>query len=271
MPKLPVLATVQRSYRIVFDNFQPLWEISSRWVMAAGVAFVVSQLWLSSQTGERVDDGMMLPVAILAIAMFVVIVRWHRVIIQRLAPTATASNALNAGVIYFLGSMVLGAVAAIPAIGLTLVLMSLTHIAPYLGEFASEFLPMLIAAGVGVGLFAACRLSLVLPGGAIGDFGMTLRKSWQLTRGNGWRMFIGSALSSGPAYVVSEGIDRALDNMPAMSGSQSVLTIVLILSVALMAVATVIQASFLSYAYLFFAGASEGSDHIVQAPPALER
>jgi hypothetical protein len=284
MPKLPVLATVQQSYRVVFGNFQSLWEISLRWVIAAGVAFVVGHLLLSIPVegepsphdlpaGEQVAARTSLSVAILSIAIYVLVVRWHRVIIKGMTPIATQRTALSAGWLYLARSIALGVAAVFAIMLLSLVPVPLVRGTPFPSELKSLLVSIIMPAGFVAAVFIVCRMSLILPGGAIGDFTMTLRKSWMLTRGNGWRMFLGSALSSGPAFVVNVGLDRLPDILPTASGNQVVLTILLIQSIALLAIAVVIQASFLSYAYLFFAGgaATEGDDHIVQAPPALER
>lgn len=288
MPKLPVLATVRKSYGIVFGNFQSLWDISSRWAVAAGLAFVVSYLLLSlpvegdpsqfepPSAGQRVADRTSLSIAILGIAIYVVVVRWHRIVIQRLEPMATKRSALSGGLLYLIRSIALGVAAILAIMLLALMPAPLIRVAPFPSELKSALLPSLMLTGVVAAVFIVCRLSLILPGGAIGDFAMTLRKSWQLTRGNGWRMFLGSTLSSGPAFVVNAAFDRIFDNLPTASGNSLVLTIVLIQSIGLLIIAVLIQASFLSYAYLFFVysattDSTEGGNHIVHAPPAFER
>ncbi len=76
-------------------------------------------------------------------------------------------------------------------------------------------------------LLVVSRLSLVLPAGA------TFGRPWALTRGNALRILAGSALSSGPVFVVDIVLNAFLEALPNMSAGVPSLVAVLILSLVL--------------------------------------
>lgn len=70
---------------------------------------------------------------------------------------------------------------------------------------------MVVIGGALVLLFLVVRFLPVFPGISVGDAAMSLRRSWALTRGNGWRMFGATLLvllSSLPISMVKFFIDE---------------------------------------------------------------
>jgi hypothetical protein len=84
-----------------------------------------------------------------------------------------------------------------------------------------------------------------------------MRRAWQMSRGNSWRILAGSALASGPVIVVDVLINGFVEALPSMSGNIASLLAMLTLSLLLFVLTAIVQASFLSYAYKFL---SAGND-----------
>lgn len=288
MPKLPVLPTVGKSYRFVIGNFQLLGESGARWAVAAGIAFVVSHLLVRLPSddhmppfeelpaGARVAEVTGLSVSIILLAMYFIVVRWHRTLILDTAPTLKKSTATGRAILYMARSTFLGmasmAIFALMALLPIPLLRALSFPMELMPAVFSIYIPATFVAT----LLIIGRFCLILPGGAVGHFAMTLRKSWQHTRGNGWRILLGSVLAAGPVFFANTMFNSVFDSLPYAADNTMVLTLVLAQSLALLIVAAVIQASFLSYVYLFFSEPpaptlSAANDQTVHAPPAFER
>jgi hypothetical protein len=97
------------------------------------------------------------------------------------------------------------------------------------------------------------RLSMILPAGAVGDYHVTMRRSWAMTRGNAMRLLAGSVLSSGPVVIVNvvvNSLEKALPTIVTVSVPSLLAAIAL--SILLSVVTAIVQAGFLSHAYRFF-------------------
>jgi hypothetical protein len=106
--------------------------------------------------------------------------------------------------------------------------------------------PIYMASICGVLVFG--RLSIALPAIATGDNTMTLARSWNLTRGNTWRIFWGIAFCAIPFNFVSKILNRFLDKQLETEGTAFVGPLVAIIVVDTMGYA--VTAAFLSHAYL---------------------
>jgi len=169
-------------------------------------------------------------------------------------PAETRRGATGAALLYFGRSLLLTAGGFAIAIICGLLPISLTRDLID-GDVRWWVALFCILGGIAAAIIVVGRLSLVLPAGAVGDYGVTLRRAWALTRGNSFRMFAGTVLSSGPVFlvnVVSNGLLEALSTAPASVPS---LLAALTLSILLFVLAAVVQASFLSYAYKTLAAA----------------
>ena len=114
--------------------------------------------------------------------------------------------------------------------------------------------PVFVSIAMVTALVVVVRLSLVLPAAAVGDFTMTLRKSWVTTRGSSWPILAGSVLTSGPSIAANIALNGVAEWIPQASGGAAVIVGAMVLSMGLAILAAVFEASFLSYAYLFFVG-----------------
>jgi hypothetical protein len=129
-----------------------------------------------------------------------------------------------------------------------------------------------ILAGVVISCVVSVRLVLVLPGTAVADRTTTLRRSWQLTRGNAWRLIEAflllsltpviafailaaaawatgipaAALNTGPIFWVSFGDKTGSSGAELTAG----VAVVNLLSLVLNYWSAVLVATFLSLVYL---------------------
>ena len=63
------------------------------------------------------------------------------------------------------------------------------------------------------------RVILVFPGIALERREMTLARSWALTRGNSWRLFLGVLMAATPLLVLGTGLDVLAELMLARGGA----------------------------------------------------
>lgn len=262
--KLPVLATVAATYRSVRERAAGLALLSRGTAIAAGVAFALSygvvqvlsghedSGFQQAPVGERVAAMTSLSVLIVTIGLFMIIVKWHRMIVRDIPSVATRGRVTRAALLYLARGLLLGAFGFAIALLCGLVPVALARGLAIASDVRWWMTLACIMTGIAAALVVTGRLSMVLPAGAVGDYHVTLSRSWALTRGNSWRIVVGSLLSSGPAFVVNIALNGLIDAMPRMSGSVTSLLIATMFSLVLFVVTAIIQASFLSYAYRFF-------------------
>lgn len=271
--KLPVLATVAATYRSVKAHAADLALLSRTTAIIAAAAGVLGfgavQLlpaddqrggaFLALPAGERVASYTSLAVLVVAVGVFIVIVRWHRMIVRDTEPAATRAGATRAAMLYFVRGMLLGWLGAAIAVVLGLLPVTLSRDVPIPGDVRWWFTLACIIGGIVAALFVVVRFSLVLPAGAVGDYRLTLSRAWSISRGNGWRLVTGSLLSSGPMMAANIGLNGLLEALPTMSASEASLVAALVLSLLLFVVTAIVQASFLSYAYRYLADVGVGA------------
>jgi hypothetical protein len=261
--KLPVWATVRATYRSVKEHAEALVLVSRGTATAAVVAVVLSygavQLVLTDErradeflnmpAGERVAAYTSLAMLVVLFGLFVIVVRWHRMIVRDIAPDATRPRATRAAMLYFARSLLLGAIGGAIGIVCGLLPVTLMRRLPIPDDVGGWLTVASIVCGVLAALLTVGRLSLILPAGAIGDYHVTMRRAWQMSSGNSWRILTGSVLASGPVFVANVVLNGLIDALPSMSTSVPSLLAMLTLSLLLFVVTAVVQASFLSYAY----------------------
>jgi hypothetical protein len=197
MEPLQVLQIVQRTVGEVFGNLAGLAAVAGLWVL-----LVLALLLLAESPGIPLTVAGPLAAAALLLnwlGMLAVAVAWHRHVIRgdRLAPPM-APPQLRVLLYALRGYLLLlpGSLASLPAVALgfalVVVLMSLEG-----GRFEVWVLPVLVVVflpAVVLHLLVTARLVLVLPGTAVNDRRMTFRRSWELTRGNTWRLLTATFL-----------------------------------------------------------------------------
>lgn len=269
-PKLPVWATVRQAYAAVREQSHVLAKIAQRWGIAAAAGLALG-VWLVGAlppdqfpTKERVAMMTSLPVLILGLGAYVIIVRWHRLVVQSLTAEQTRPGAVGSGVLYFARAMFLIAVGVCVALVGSLLPITLTR-KLLEGDAQWIFAAVVTAMAITAALALLARLCLILPAGAVQDYSVTLRRSWSLTNGNTMRMLAGSALASGPAVVMNFVINAAARASETTARDATAIGLVTVFSLVLAIIAGVIQAGFLSYAYMFFTGRGG----IVSQPPSV--
>lgn len=278
--KLPILTALRATYGSIRAHSDALPTLARGTALVAAVAAALSvasvQLilsdeheavaFLASPPGERAAAYTSLASLVVLLGLFVIIVRWHRMIVRDIAAVETRRKVAGAAALYFARGVLVGWIGL--AIAVVAGLLPLTW-ARDLGMPADVRWVFSVAwiAGVIIGaLLIVGRLSLILPAGAVGDYQVTMSRAWELSRGNSWRILTGSMLASGPVALANVALNGLFDALPTTNASVPALVAALILSLVLFVVTAIVQASFLSYAYRFLAG-----DHIVQTPLALER
>lgn len=264
--KLPVWATVRATYRSVTEHIGALVLVSRGTATAAVIAAVLSygavQLVLTDErradeflnmpAGERVAAYTSLAMLVVLFGLFVIVVRWHRMIVHDMAPDATRPRATRAALLYFARALLLGAIGGAIGIVCGLLPVTLMRRLPIPDDVGGWLTVASIMGGILAALLAVGRLSLILPAGAVGDYHVTMRRAWQMSRGNSWRILAGSVLASGPVFVVNIVLNGFIEALPSMSASVPSLLAMLTLSLVLFVVTAVVQASFLSYVYRYF-------------------
>lgn len=259
--KLPVLATVRQAYGALKAHAEGFGAIAKVSVIVAIVALFISvalyaaasndAAFASLSTGEKASAVTSLFTLVFGVGIYIIIVRWHRLLVRDLSPMATRRGAFGGSILYMARAFFLGAMAASVAVLSALLPIALTReILP--ADIRWYFAVAVTVLAIGIGFALAARLSLILPAGAVGDRHINLRRSWEITRGNTLRLLGGSMLSSGPAIAMNV-VSNAADQINRASGSDvTTLAAFAVWSLVLLGVALVIQASFLSYAYVFF-------------------
>ena len=228
--KLPFWRTVIDAHVLTFQNLGALVRIGWPWalLLVATSAALNWAIWpyeeAAREAGEFGTYGTFLPVLSSMLIGALVAVPWHRLILTNTElPPAQAGAYLKPALRYFLWLVALAALAALPVwllwtSGLGSGLFSgmagdasageaAVPQAAGAGAAAEEELPPLgatdhaifaaIALAVVLGplavlSFVPTRLSLILPAIALQADAFTASDSWQATRGNFWRLYLGS-------------------------------------------------------------------------------
>ena len=259
-PKLPVLTTVRQAYAAILGHSDALGQISRNWLIATAVALLLGYLaFIGPQETERSFDraakgaAVITSLAFLVLLMgaYVVIVRWHRMIIRGIAPGETGTRAMSGAFLYFARATLLGMLGLTTALVMSMLPITLCH-GIIEGEARRIFAIVVTALAVVLALIVVARLSLNLPATALGDWTVNFRRSWELTRGNTLRLIAGTLLASGPALTMNVVTEIAIRADEAARGNAAVIAAVTVVTLLIAIVAGVIQAGFLSYAYVFF-------------------
>lgn len=244
MSKLPATRLARHAYLDTLANARGLVRVGGPWLLLAWA------LLLLARNGPSLFEA----AANLAITLGVaaIAVAWHRHILlgepltKRMAPVdirvaryflLTVLIAMGLTVLPFMALLALGGGAFLRGEG-----------PPAGGSAALVLVPALVIAC----LYAALRVQLVFPATAVGDAEMTFGRSWNLTAGNGWRLFAGFLLVTLPVAAAAIGLALLLAAAAEATSSIVLLALADLAGLANPWVQTPLIASFLSYAYLWF-------------------
>lgn len=246
MSKIPTLRLVRHAYFDLVGAWRSLVQAGGLWLILP---------WVLHTAGGPLlvllgDVALLVGIAAVAVA-------WHRRLLLGEPPPARYAP-INAHVGRYLGFWVLlVALSTAPSFVLA---------AALLGGAAAEGQepgagPVLAIAALALAcLLAAMRLQLVFPAAATGDRAVTLRTSWEATRGNGWRLLAGVLMVSVPPAVAGALLAVALSGLAEATGSLVLGWLARLAPIAGAWLQAPLLSAFLSFAYLHLrAGGDPGA------------
>lgn len=266
--KLPLLATIAGAYRTTFAQLGAFGLVAAVWGALVFVALFAVH-WLVWSPPEKFGVGSavlqfatILPSALIGASAAVV---WHRFVLRDEAVSVGRVFRVDGAVLRYAG-MVLALLLVSILAGSILVVAMIVPMQTFASALSLNIEPSFFETPLAtlLGLPALClvlapialvavRLMLRLPAIAVEDRGVMLHDVWQTTRGNSWRLYIGSLATIAPTQVgMLVGDLGAEDRLTASLSSAAVELIWL--------VAGLIFVTFMSLAYRhFFAAASSSA------------
>lgn len=247
---IAVWPLVRDSYRFVFRHIPLLVRLGWPWLLLAWLIGAGLELLLAAERGRIYGQLLAVPLLV-AFA-----VAWHRASLLGARLNKGPAASFGRTELRYLG-ILLGLLAlfllALILLGIVWLLLQGSWTA---GGPLSPYLIALLAAFGLLLLFFGLRFVLVFPAIAIGDRETGLRRSWQLTRGNGWPLFLGFIASCLPLtaakYAMIAGLGRVI--VTEGRGGLPELALLMPLFLVLDFVNTAAAVAFLSQAYAAFTG-----------------
>jgi hypothetical protein len=199
--KLPLFRTVGQAYALWIRNFSDLVRICGPWMVLMAPVLLIWNWMQSAHLAELVNvinsgqpfvDPNPVLTGLLVLAGKLVMlpplasaaVAWHRLLLRDEHPEGTYLRLDGTVGSYAILAFVLGMIITAPS--------SMTFLLPQTGP-ASETSSMIIVHALAsiviiVGIFIVPRLSLALPGIALGRTDVTIGTAWRVSKRNTWRM-----------------------------------------------------------------------------------
>lgn len=238
MERLPAARLARHAYLDTLANLQGLVRIGVPWLLLSWA------MLLLARTGPSLFEALANLAVTLGVAA--IAVAWHRHILLS-EPLSARMAPLDARVARYFALTVLIAVAMGVLPLLAIFTLSGGTGAPAVGSASLILVPAFLIAC----LYAALRLQLVFPATAIGDQAMGFGRSWALTRGNGWRLFLGFLLVTMPVAGLAIALSLLLGAATDATGSVFLLALTDLAAVLNAWLQAPLIASFLSYVYLW--------------------
>jgi len=199
--KLPLWRTIGQAYALWGGNLPDLVRVCWLWMLLMAPVFAFLAWWQAPRAIEllqvaRIGQPFVDPNPLLTMltqivgkvvglpALASIAVAWHRLLLKDEHP--------GAGVYLRLDGIVAGY--AVLAFWVGLITLAPSYVSVMLQSMAANGHPLVAGvqflAGVGTiaALFVGARLSLVLPGKALGRDDITFGAAWRVSKGNTWRM-----------------------------------------------------------------------------------
>ena len=219
-PKLPLWPTIRLSYTSYFRNFSDVLRISALWlslmaVLNAGTGWMQAT-WMTRVMADptprpNLSEPLEMTVlgnissVVMAFAAVSIAVAWHRRLVLDEPPGRSGGNVGTLGLWRAIAvTIVVCVIAAAPALTLLLVI-SVFGWMPAADDVIAPQTPALIAAFViadVAGIIILLRLCLLLPANATGNFTLTVKGAWRLSRGNAWRLWWGIVACALPPFLL---------------------------------------------------------------------
>ena len=255
---LPVFETVGQSLGYSFKNIGLMMRLSWLWVillLVLGAAFLAlfgDAAQIEGQTAP--DGGAIAGFAVLMIVYFLAIysiaVGWHRTLL--LGEQAGWINfRVGRREVGYLGyTLLVALLAAFPMLIGFLIVGALTSFSADSRERLGLGFIAVTAVGVVVMLLLMGRLQLVLPGTAVGDRRVGIRQSFDLTRGNSWRVLGGFLLIA--LIQVVPNVLSTLANPEIIDLGPMIGLVLNVVSIAIGIFLGFVAVSYMSFCYWFF-------------------
>lgn len=240
---LPLRRTVAQSYRFAIQHFPVLVRVGWLWFLLAYAGATLAPI-LTATAGMPVFAH--LGDIVMMVAGTAVLVAWHRAIAALDNGPRTALFGRRETHYLGLGIAMLVAI-YIPVVAM----MTITHLSP---DDPPKVAISMLAAGFLVVAVSINRLILVFPAVALGlkDFG--LRRSWDLTGGNTWRLFLGVIACSAPPLVISASLTAAAEIASGRGAAWWIGRPLEFMSAVAMFVQLAVVGGFLSFVFDHFVG-----------------
>lgn len=245
MYKLPVWQTIADSYRFTFGNIGLLIKISLVWLIVSyAIGFVIGiVIGLTGSPGIWLNLFLVkiMPALVWLIAISAIAVAWHRACLLEERATGLFAAPLRKRVWkFFIVSIVFSGLAYLLFILASIVILQ------FGGSNWLSGLLMVVVFLLIVLLFV--RLNLLFPAIAIESVGVTLERSWHLTKGNAWRLILGNIVCLVPVSFVA-GVIVDWSGALTEAGRWVLASAIAFAGQALTFLAVAILAAFLSFTY----------------------
>lgn len=200
MSILPLRRTVAQSYRFAVRHFALLVRVGWLWFLLAYAGAILAPI-LAAEAGIPILSH--LGEIVMMVAGTAVLVAWHRAIAAQDGAPRTALFGWRETRYLALGIAMLVAI-YVPVIAM----IAISHLSP---DNPQKLAISLLAAVFLVIAVTINRLILVFPAVALGLPAFGLKRSWSLTAGNTWRLFLGVIACSAPPLAISAGLTAAAE------------------------------------------------------------
>jgi hypothetical protein len=269
--KLPLWRTIGQAYAVWIGNFPDLVRIVWLWLLLMAPLLAILNWWQvpyltgllrASASGRPFADPN--PVLTLAVQIGSVVimlpvlasvaVAWHRLLLRGEHPGQGAYIRLDGIVVgYAVLAFWIGLIALAPSY-----LSLLFQVVTGTSATAQDGLALVVQSLAGlvsiIGFFIVGRLSLALPGKALGRDDVTLGTAWRVSKHNTWRMVWAYFFCILPWSLIAGGLSYWLLRTDY---SQATITLIMVVMNLLSIVANMISVGMLSLAYHHFFERSE--------------
>jgi hypothetical protein len=229
--KLPLWRTMGQAYAVWVRNFPDLVRTCWFWMLLMAPVLVIWRWWqerhvadimqAAAHTGQPFVDPNPLLTLVMGIVGLVVIlpalasvaVAWHRLLLRDEHPGHGVYLRLDRTVAgYAILAFCIGVIAVAPSyVGIMFQIVTGTSAIMYIRTCGSHLgcltaNPWFLAGlGSGIASFIVARLSLGLPGIALGRDDLTLGAAWRVSKRNTWRMYWAHFFCILPWVAISDG------------------------------------------------------------------
>ncbi|MGB7099727.1 MAG: hypothetical protein WBD95_13310 [Xanthobacteraceae bacterium] len=199
--KLPVFRTVGQAYALWMQNFSDLIRICGFWMVLMAPVLLIWNRMQSAHLAELVDifnsgqpfvdpNPVLTALQVLAGRLIMLpplasaAVAWHRLLLRDEHPVGTYLRLDGTVGSYAILAFLIGMIITAPS--------SMTFLLPNAGPASGTSTVIIVQALANivtiVGIFIVPRLSLALPGIALGRTDVTIAAAWRVSKRNTWRM-----------------------------------------------------------------------------------